>query len=228
MTGVQTCALPILSQIVKDSPNKLSITNIPVYVDEEQMRELLETFGKLKAFVLVKDTINEQSRGIAFCEYEDGDIVDAVIEGMSTIALGDRNLKAARATVGVQQKIGFDGGVGAISMLAGSSAADNRERSRVICLMNMVTADELINDEEYEEIKEDIEEECGKFGNILGIKIPRPAGVRSSAGVGKIYIKYQDADSAQKAIKALAGRQFSRRTVVVTEFSEESFDVEAW
>jgi len=47
-------------------------------------------------------------------------------------------------------------------------------------------------------------------------------------GVGKIYIKYEDVESAQKAIKALAGRQFSRRTVVVTEFSEEGFDVEAW
>lgn len=78
------------------------------------------------------------------------------------------------------------------------------------------------------EIKEDIEEECGKYGPILEVKIPRPAGARSNPGVGKIYIKYQDIESGQKAIKALAGRQFSRRTVVVTEFSEEGFDVEAW
>lgn len=78
------------------------------------------------------------------------------------------------------------------------------------------------------EIKEDVQEECSKYGPIIDIKIPRPAGVRSTVGVGKIYIKYDNTDSAQKAIKALAGRQFSRRTVVVTEFSEESFDVEAW
>ena len=112
--------------------------------------------------------------------------------------------------------------------------------------MNMVTSDELINDEEYigtytpspkqtiqptnaiSEIKEDIEEECGKYGPIVLVKIPRPAGARVNNGVGKIYIKYADTDSAQKAIKALAGRQFSRRTVVATEFSEEGFDVEAW
>lgn len=80
----------------------------------------------------------------------------------------------------------------------------------------------------FPDIKEDIEEECSKYGTILEIKIPRPAGVRSSAGVGKIYIKYEDADKAQVAIKALAGRQFSRRTVLATEFSEENFDVEAW
>lgn len=78
------------------------------------------------------------------------------------------------------------------------------------------------------EIKEDIEEECSKYGPIVETKIPRPAGARTSVGVGKIYIKYQDTESAQKAIKALAGRQFSRRTVVATQFSEEGFDVDAW
>lgn len=78
------------------------------------------------------------------------------------------------------------------------------------------------------EIKEDVEEECQKYGPIIETKIPRPAGARSSLGVGKIYIKYQDTESAQRAIKALAGRQFSRRTVVATQFSEEGFDVDAW
>jgi splicing factor U2AF subunit len=234
-----------VSTDVKDSPNKLSIVNIPQYIEEEQVRELVETMGKLNAFVLVKDTSTDQHRGIAFCEYADNEIVDAVIEGLNDIPLGDGHLKVSRATVGLQQTTGLDGGVGAISMLAGAQAADNHEHSRVICLMNMVTSDELINDEEYDgtslyahasksianciaEIKEDIEEECGKYGPIVETKIPRPAGARINLGVGKIYIKYQDTDSAQKAIKALAGRQFSRRTVVATEFSEEGFDVEAW
>lgn len=71
-------------------------------------------------------------------------------------------------------------------------------------------------------------EECRKYGPILEVKIPRPAGVRTNAGVGKIYIKYSENESAQKAIKALAGRRFDERTVVVTEFPEEAFDVDAW
>jgi hypothetical protein len=88
-------------------------------------------------------------QGIAFCEYADNDIVDAVIEGLNEITLGDGNLKVSRATVGVQQTAGLDGGVGAISMLA-SATADNLEHSRVVCLMNMVTSDELISNEDYE------------------------------------------------------------------------------
>lgn len=48
--------------IVKDGPNKLSIVNIPIYVEEGQIRELVETFGQLKAFVMVKEIGSEEHR----------------------------------------------------------------------------------------------------------------------------------------------------------------------
>lgn len=55
------------------------------------------------------------------------------------------------------------------------------------------------------------------------MKIPRPSGgSRQSNGVGKIFVKYDNADSARKAIQALAGRKFADRTVVTTYFSEVS------
>lgn len=47
-------------------------------------------------------------------------------------------------------------------------------------------------------------------------------GSRQSAGVGKIFIKYDTPASAQKALAALAGRKFADRTVVTTYFSEVS------
>jgi splicing factor U2AF subunit len=74
------------------------------------------------------------------------------------------------------------------------------------------------------EILEDVQEECSKYGQILDLKIPRPTGgSRQSAGVGKIFVKFSDVDSATKALKTLAGRKFSDRTVVTTYFSEVSF-----
>jgi hypothetical protein len=69
---------------------------------------------------------------------------------MNQIPLGEALLKVTRATVGMKQQVGFDGGVGAISMLAGSNAAADHQMSRVVCLMNMVTNDELLNDDEYD------------------------------------------------------------------------------
>lgn len=53
------------------------------------------------------------------------------------------------------------------------------------------------------------------------MKIPRPSGgSRQSAGVGKIYVKFDTPESAGKALRALAGRKFADRTVVTTYFSE--------
>ncbi len=95
------------------------------------------------------------------------------------------------------------------------------------------------------EICEDVEEECTKYGQILALKVPRPTGgSRQSAGVGKIYVKFDTPASAKKALQALAGRKFADRTVVTTYFPEvniplttkglrltyiqENFDVGAW
>ncbi len=50
------------SSVVVDTPNKISITNIPPYLTDDQVLELLVSFGKLKAFVLVKDNGTEESR----------------------------------------------------------------------------------------------------------------------------------------------------------------------
>lgn len=55
----------------------------------------------------------------------------------------------------------------------------------------------------------------------MDIKIPRPSGgSRQSAGVGKIFVKFDTPASAGKALRTLAGRKFADRTVVTTYFSE--------
>lgn len=136
--------------------------------------------------------------------------------------LGDRHLKVVRASIGTTQASGLDMGVNAMQMFAKTTSQD-LETTRVLQLLNMVTQDELVNDEDYEEIMEDVGEECAKFGKIISMKIPR-----RGHGAGKIYIKYDNAESASTALKALAGRKFSDRTVVASYFGEENFDTEAW
>lgn len=142
--------------------------------------------------------------------------------------LGDRHLKVSHASIGTTQAVGLDMGVNAMSMFAKTTSQD-METGRVLQLLNMVTVDELLDNDDYEEILEDVTEECSKFGKILSLKIPRPSGgSRQTPGVGKIYIKFDTEQSATNALKALAGRKFSDRTVVVSYFGEENFDVDAW
>lgn len=218
----------VVTHVVPDTPNKISISNIPPYLTDEQVTELLVSFGELKAFVLAKDRSTEESRGIAFCEYVDAAATDIAVEGLNGMELGDKHLKVQRASVGNTQSAGLEMGVNAMSMLAGTTS-DGLEEGRVLQLLNMVTAEELIDNEDYEEILEDVREECEKYGKVLDIKIPRPSGgSRQSAGVGKIFVKFDTPQSAGKAFRNLAGRKFADRTVVTTYFSEENFEVGAW
>ncbi|KAL2353152.1 hypothetical protein BJ546DRAFT_914223 [Cryomyces antarcticus] len=217
-----------VSSIVPDTQQKISVSHIPAYLTDEQVTELLVSFGELKSFILVKDTGTDQSRGIAFCEYADPATTDIAVEGLNGMELGDQHLKVQRASIGIQQASGLEMSVNAMSMLAGTTSSD-LEQGRVLQLLNMVTPEELMDIDEYQEICEDVREECEKYGTVEGLEIPRPSGgSRMSAGVGKIFVKYDKPESAQKALRALAGRKFADRTVVVTFFGEEYFDVKAW
>ncbi|ROW05899.1 hypothetical protein VPNG_07992 [Cytospora leucostoma] len=217
-----------VSNVVIDTPNKISVTNIPPYLTSEQVLELLNSFGELKAFVLAQDRSTEESRGIAFCEYLDPTATEVAIKGLDAMELGDRKLKVRKASIGITQVSGVEMGVNAMSMLAGTTSTDS-EVTRVLQLLNMVTPEELMDNDDYEEICEDVRDECQKFGQITELKVPRPVGgSRQSAGVGKIYVKFDSPESATKAFRALAGRKFADRTVVATYFPEENFEVSAW
>lgn len=160
------------------------------------------------------------------------------MQGLNGMAIGDKSLKVQKASIGITQVAGVEMGVNAMSMLAGTTSTD-QEEGRVLQLLNMVTAEELIDNDDYEgkfrssvpiyglrltkstEICEDVQDECQKFGKVEALKVPRPSGgSRQSAGVGKIFVKFDTKESAKKALNALAGRKFADRTVVTTYFPE--------
>lgn len=62
---------------------------------------------------------------------------------------GDKPLKAVKASIGPTQVANFDVGITAISGLA-SQTSTEAEASRVLQLLNMVTAEELMDNEDYE------------------------------------------------------------------------------
>lgn len=60
--------------------------------------------------------------------------------------------------------------------------------TEVLCLMNMVLPEELLDDEEYEEIVEDVRDECSKYGLVKSIEIPRPVDGVEVPGCGKVRV----------------------------------------
>lgn len=76
------------------------------------------------------------------------------VESLNGMELGDKHLKITHASIGATQAAGLDMGVNAMSMFAKTTSAD-LETSRVLQLLNMVTPDELINNDDYEGKPED-------------------------------------------------------------------------
>lgn len=50
----------------------------------------------------------------------------------------------------------------------------------------MVTPEELMEEEEYDDILEDIKEECNKYGVVRSVEIPRPIEGVDVPGCGKV------------------------------------------
>ncbi|CAG8513944.1 12166_t:CDS:2 [Dentiscutata heterogama] len=194
----------VVSTNVPDSPNKIFIGGLPTYLNDEQVMELLKSFGELRAFNLVKDSLT-------------------ACQGLNNMELGDRKLVVQRASVGSAKNTGV------ASVLPSSvlipSGNGEMIPTTVLQLLNMVTPEELVDDEEYEDIVDDVREECSKFGRVLDMKIPRP-GSGSISGVGKIFVRFESIEAAGAALRALAGRKFAERTVLTSYIDEEMYYAE--
>merc|ERR1711936_344756 len=83
--------------------------------------------------------------------------------------------------------------------------------------------EELRDEEEYEDILEDIREECSKYGEVRSLEIPRPLPGVDVPGVGKVFVEFCTDSECQKAQHALSGRRFSNRTVVTSYFDPDKY-----
>ncbi|GBG62095.1 hypothetical protein CBR_g28571 [Chara braunii] len=274
-----------------DGPDRIFIGGLPYYLTETQIKELLSTFGPLRAFDLVRDRDTGNSKGYGFCVYQDPAVVDVVCAALNGMKMGDKTLTVRRATasgqpkpdqanvlqqaqqqIALQQRLALGAtGANAVglgmnsvmpgmpsmsSMMSGMSgmsglipgmmasmssmvasmnpvAVNNHAAqptsaaevpTRVVCLVQVVTPEELKDDEEYEDIMEDMREECGKYGTLTDLVIPRPSSTgEETAGLGKVFVEYSDSAAAAKAKASLHGRKFGGNTVIATYYPEDKF-----
>lgn len=240
----------VVSTVVADSPNKIYIGGLPTYLTDDQIKEILTSFGQLRAFNLIRDPSTLASKGYAFCEYLDSAITDQAILGLNGFEIADKKLIVQRASVGAKSgplasATGILNPAAAAALLPPvqiqvpglaniTPSSTPRVLTEVLCLMNMVEPNELKDDEEYQEILEDIEEECSKYGTVKSIEIPRPITRHSGGrdenvdlhqvpGLGKVFVEFDSATEAQRAQLNLAGRRFANRVVVTSYFDRDRY-----
>lgn len=99
-----------------------------------------------------------------------------------------------------------------------------QQKTRILVLLNMVTDEDLQTDEDYNGLKEEVEEEVAKYGTLVSIQIPRRAiGTIEASAVRKIFLEYATVQDAANAEKELSGRQFGPNVVQASFFDEQEY-----
>ncbi|CAM8905085.1 unnamed protein product [Rhodiola kirilowii] len=219
-----------------EGPDRIFVGGLPYYFTESQIRELLESFGPLRGFDLVKDRETGNSKGYAFCVYQDLSVTDIACAALNGIKMGDKTLTVRRANQGTtqpkpeqenillhaQQQIAIQRIMLQPGAIAG--AIPGAPATKVLCLSQIVAPDELKDDEEFEDIMDDMRQEGGKFGTLVNVVIPRPGpDGELGPGVGKVFLEYADVESSVKARANLNGRKFGGNTVEAIFYPEHKF-----
>ena len=101
---------------------------------------------------------------------------------------------------------------------AAPPAAPTPQPTTVVSLRQMLTAQDVADDAEYEDILEDTRDECASFGTLKNIVIPR-----TGAGATKIFLEYLSVEDAERAVAGLGGRTFDGRKVEAVYFDPVKF-----
>ncbi|GFQ05004.1 splicing factor u2af large subunit a [Phtheirospermum japonicum] len=215
-----------------EGPDRVFVGGLPYYFTEVQIRELLESFGPLKGFDLVKDRETGNSKGYAFCVYQDLSVTDIACAALNGIKMGDKTLTVRRANQGTPQNTSDQESVllhahqqiALQKFMIPPSVMPGAAATKVVCLTQVVTTDELKDDDDYEDILEDMRSECGKFGTLVNVVIPRPSpSGEIGPGVGKVFLEYADIEGATKARVGLQGRMFGGNAVLAVFYPEDKF-----
>ncbi|KAL3820558.1 hypothetical protein ACJIZ3_006463 [Penstemon smallii] len=225
-----------------EGADRIFLGGVPYYFTETQIKELLESFGPLRGFDLVKDRDTGNSKGYGFCIYKDPSVTDIACASLNGLKVGDKTLTVRRATISGQlkseqehilaqaqqhiamQKMALGAGIMNLPGEGIGSLLKVETPTKILCLSEVVTMDELTDDGEYEEILEDMREECQKFGELIGVVIPRPnSNAVHSGGIGKVFLEYSNSDGCAKAKSALSGRKFGGNTVSALYYPEDKY-----
>jgi len=76
----------------------------------------------------------------------------------------------------------------------------------------------------YDDLMEDIQNECQKYGRIVQILIPRPSKEKTNvSGMGYVFVEFGNIEQAQRAKKEITGMKFYGRKVEASNYPEDSF-----
>ncbi|KAE8695910.1 Splicing factor U2af large subunit B [Hibiscus syriacus] len=172
----------------------------------------------------VKDRETGNSKGYAFCIYQDLSVTDVACAALNGIKMGDKTLTVRRANQGTTQPKPEQESILQHAQQQIALQARISVPTKVMCLTQAISEDDLRDDEEYGDIVEDMKQEGGKYGALVNVVIPRPnPNGEPLPGVGKVFLEYSDVQGSRKAQAAMNGRRFGDNQVIAVFYPEDKF-----
>ncbi|MES1902691.1 MAG: U2 small nuclear RNA auxiliary factor 2, partial [Paramarteilia canceri] len=209
----------------ESNSNRLIISNLPESYSQADVRNLLAAYGPIKHCEFMTETdANGKIRGYAIGDYDDPIITADAIKSLNGMMIDDHTLTVKPANqVGATLANALPGAA-SVHVPGINLMSSTENPSNILCMMNMVASEDLNNDSDYEDIYEDIKEECEKFGEVVSLEIPRPReGIEDVPGLGKVFVEFRTLDESKKALENLSGRKFDENIVVISFFNPEKY-----
>lgn len=219
--------------------------------EEDQLKQAIESELKIKLHQFIKDRYSKQLAGFGYVNFDvsNQDIQSAVsnihrsinkIVDSSPMFTDAKFACITPNTTSIQERQSDETSLLnfvknqniSVAIAKDEEVIVERDNKRltVIQIINAVTSKDLTDDENYNFICDDIEEEAKKFGEVIRVKIPRPAndftpGLTqfSAPGLGRIFVEFSSEDSAFNAILGLSGRFYNDRRVICSFYDGDDF-----
>ena len=124
------------------------------------------------------------------------------------------NMQSAAITLVALQNLTTGSSDGQLNMK--SASLKTVAPSPVIKVSNVFDREEEMTPDQFEELKEDMEDEFCKIPHLKRIRIVRNGEERLGAEVGSVCVEFRDRKSAELALKKIKGRIYDGREIKVT------------
>ena len=204
LSGSSSTSLP--------STSKILVSNIPLQFKENDIRHLFKMFGEINSIEMLTDPTTKKFNGQCNIEYMTEKATQDALHYTIGMKLGDNVLYVKRSTsiiptynvnitnnsyppsrtgLGIlatsinSSMMNMGGTIPGISTEEYIKYRENNP-SKVLCVKNMVSLQELNDKKEFDELYDDAVEEFRIYGKVIQVKIPRPNGEYGTNGIGKV------------------------------------------
>ncbi|XP_062108923.1 uncharacterized protein LOC133819640 [Humulus lupulus] len=166
-----TAAVDTITDVVKDSPNKIFIGGISKVLTSKMLMEIVSVFGSLKAYHFeVNDNLDESC---AFLEYVDQSVTLKACAGLNGMKLGGKVLTVVQALhSGASLEYTGSSSLYEIPELAKPLL---KQPTQVLKLKSVFNVEDFstLSEPLVEEVIEDVRLECARFGSVKSVNAIR-------------------------------------------------------